>query len=39
MKVVCGSSVLCCSPLKRALCAEYWVHIHALMKNSDHSDL
>ncbi|HDI3224616.1 TPA: acetyltransferase, partial [Vibrio cholerae] len=19
-----------------ALCAEYWVHIHALMKNSDH---
>ncbi|EJL6260998.1 acetyltransferase, partial [Vibrio cholerae] len=23
-------------PLNRALCAKYWVHIHALMKNSDH---
>ncbi len=28
-----------CQPLRRALCAEYWVHIHALMKNSDHPDL
>ncbi len=28
-----------CQPLRRALCAKYWVHIHALMKNSDHSDL
>ncbi|EKA4523406.1 acetyltransferase, partial [Vibrio cholerae] len=25
-----------CQPLRRALYAEYWVHIHALMKNSDH---
>ncbi|ELF1689621.1 acetyltransferase, partial [Vibrio cholerae] len=25
-----------CQPLRRALCAKYWVHIHALMKNSDH---
>ncbi|MBJ6881689.1 acetyltransferase, partial [Vibrio cholerae] len=23
-----------CQPLRRALCAKYWVHIHALMKNS-----
>ncbi|TXZ89941.1 acetyltransferase, partial [Vibrio cholerae] len=22
-----------CQPLRRALCAKYWVHIHALMKN------
>ncbi|HDL9439910.1 TPA: acetyltransferase, partial [Vibrio cholerae] len=25
-----------CQPLRRALCAKYWVHIHVLMKNSDH---
>ncbi len=29
-------SVMRCQPLRRALCAKYWVHIHALMKNSDH---
>ncbi|PAR75081.1 acetyltransferase, partial [Vibrio cholerae] len=23
--------VMRCQPLRRALCAEYWVHIHALM--------
>ncbi len=32
-------SFMRCQPLRQALCAKYWVHIHALMKNSDHSDL
>ncbi len=36
--VVFEFSVMRCQPLRRALCAKYWVHIHALMKNSDHSD-
>ncbi len=37
--VVFEFCVMRCQPLRRALCAEYWVHIHALMKNSDHPDL
>ncbi len=37
--VVFEFSGMRCQPLRRALCAKYWVHIHALMKNSDHPDL
>ncbi|TXZ72132.1 acetyltransferase, partial [Vibrio cholerae] len=32
--VVFEFSGIRCQPLRRALCAKYWVHIHALMKNS-----